>query len=113
MGATGAVVTTNELLKMTDEEDLKTASLLKAGVGAAVAIGAYELLRPTKEKGGPVYQGFSRSRSRSRSRSPSRHRSSSHASIASHASQHAKHHKHHDLEEIIGAFSLGRENYGR
>jgi hypothetical protein len=109
VGATGAVVAADELLKMTDEEDSKTASLLKAGVGAAVAIGAYELLRRAEEKGEPIYRGFSRSRSRSRSRSPSRHRSSSHAS---HSSQQVKHHKRHVLEEVIGAYSLGREILG-
>lgn len=112
VGATGAVVAADELLKMTDEEDSKTASLLKAGVGAAVAIGAYELLRRQEEKGEPIYHGFSRSRSRSQSRSPSRHRSSSHASQASHSSQQVKHHKRHVLEEVIGAYSLGRELLG-
>ncbi len=65
VGATGAVVAADELLKMADEEDSKTASLLKAGVGAAVAIGAYELLRRAEEKGEPIYHGFSRPRSRS------------------------------------------------
>lgn len=100
---------------MTDEEDSKTASLFKAGVGAAVVIGAYELLRRAEEKGEPIYHGFSRSRSRSQSRSPSRHRSSSHASRtsqASHSSQQVKHHKRHVLEEVIGAYSLGREILG-
>jgi hypothetical protein len=55
VGATGAVVAANELLKMTDEEDNKTASLLKAGVAAAVAVGAYELLKRAEEKGEPIY----------------------------------------------------------
>jgi hypothetical protein len=113
VGATGAVVAADELLKMTDEEDNKTASLLRASVGAAVAVGAYELLRRAEEKGEPVYRGFSRSRSRSRSRSPSQHRSRSHSN-ASHASQSSqvKHHKRHVLEEVIGAYSLGREILG-
>ncbi|PMD39362.1 hypothetical protein L207DRAFT_512452 [Hyaloscypha variabilis F] len=113
VGATGAVVAADELLKMTDEEDNKTASLLKAGVAAAVAVGAYELLKRAEEKGEPIYQSFSRSRSRSRSRSPTRHRSRSYsnASHASHSSQ-VPHHKRHVLEEVIGAYSLGREILG-
>jgi len=111
VGATGAVVAADELLKMTDEEDNKTASLLKAGVAAAVAVGAYELLKRAEESGEPVHRGFSRSRSRSRSRSPSRHRSSSLASNASQSSQ-VRHHKRHVLEEVIGAYSLGREILG-
>lgn len=112
VGATGAVVAADELLKMTDEDD-KTASLLKAGVAAAVAIGAYELVKRAEEKGEPIYRGFSRSRSRSKSRSPSRHRSRSHSN-ASHTSQSSqvKHHKRHVLEEIIGAYSLGRDILG-
>ncbi|KAE9381028.1 hypothetical protein N431DRAFT_538824 [Stipitochalara longipes BDJ] len=105
--STGAVVAADELLKMTDEEDNKTASLLKAGVAAAVAVGAYKLLRRAEEKGEPVYQGFSRSRS------PSRHRSRSYSN-ASHASQSSQipHHKRHVLEEVIGAYSLGKEILG-
>jgi hypothetical protein len=115
VGATGAVVAADELLKMTDEEDSKSASWLKAGVAAAVAVGAYELLRRAEENGEPIIRSFSRSRSRSRSRSPSQHRSSSHTSQASHtshSSQKVKHHKRHVLEEIIGAYSLGREILG-
>jgi hypothetical protein len=117
VGATGAVVAADELLKMTDEEDNKAASLLKAGVAAAVAVGAYELLKRAEEKGEPVYRGFSRSRSHSRSRSrstsPYRHGSRSHSN-ASRASQSSKvrHHKRHVLEEVIGAYSLGREILG-
>lgn len=115
VGATGVVVAADELLKMTDDEDSKSASWVKAGVAAAVAVGAYELLRRADERGEPINRSFSRSRSRSRSRSPTRHRSSSHASQASHAShtsQKIKHHKRHVMEEVIGAYSLGREILG-
>jgi hypothetical protein len=59
VGATGAVVAADQLLKMSsDDED---ASMLKAGVGAAVAIGAWELLRRTEEDGHPNRSGPNRS----------------------------------------------------
>jgi hypothetical protein len=111
VGATGAVVATDELLKMTNEEDDKTASMLKAGVGAAVAIGAWELLRRAEANGEPIRRGGS-SRSHSRSRSRSRSRSTSPNRSRSRSSQKIKHHKRHVLEEVIGAYSLGREILG-
>jgi hypothetical protein len=108
VGATGAVVAADQLLKMTDDEEDKTGHLLKASVGAAVAVGAWELLRRAEADGKPIrrYGDSSRSRSRSRSRSSSRNRSSSRSS------QKIKHHKRHVLEEVIGAYSLGREILG-
>jgi hypothetical protein len=51
VGATGVVFAADELLKMMNGEYSNTASLLKAAVGAAVAIGAYELRKRAEEKG--------------------------------------------------------------
>jgi hypothetical protein len=107
IGATGAVVTADQLLKMTDEEEDKTAHLLKAAIGAAVAVGAWELLRRAEADGKPIHLfNSSRSRSRSVSRSRSRNRSSSRSS------EKIRHHTRHVLEEVIGAYSLGREMLG-
>ena len=100
VGATGAVVAADQLLKLTDEDD-KSASLLKAGVGAAVAIGAWELLRRAEANGEPLRHRTSRSYSRSRSRSR-----------GGEGEKEVKHHKTHLMEEIIGAYSLGRKILG-
>jgi hypothetical protein len=44
-GATGAVIAVDQVIKSTEPDGNQMDHLLKAGVGAAVAIGAYELLR--------------------------------------------------------------------
>jgi len=79
-GATGAVL---------DAEEDKISHLIKAGAGAGVAIGAYEMLR-RKESGGSLPARFE---------SPS-------------PSLEQKHHHLHLIEEIIGAYSLGKELLG-
>jgi hypothetical protein len=50
IGASGAVEAINQLMKSADNhgDGKRTSHLVKAGVGAAVAIGAYELLKRGK-----------------------------------------------------------------
>jgi hypothetical protein len=119
-GATGAVYAINEIFKTLDPEDKDTTEhLVKGGIGAAVAIGAWELIR--RREAGEVgidhgYQGphngypirSVRYRSRSRSISPSRSRGSRSRS----SSSHIKHHGRHLAEEIVGAYALGKELLG-
>lgn len=119
-GATGAVYAINEIFKTLDPEDKDTTEhLVKGGIGAAVAIGAWELIRrgEAEESGidhrfqGPDHAYPIRSvryRSRSRSNSPSRSRGSRSRSLGSHI----KHHGRHLAEEIVGAYALGKELLG-
>jgi len=91
-GATGAVIAADQIAKSIDSEEHKVAHLSKAAIGAAVAIGAYELLR--RESEGQEVPHY-RHRSRSRSSSP-----------------HHEHHERHLAEEIVGAYGLGKELLG-
>lgn len=87
-GSVGAVIAVDQVMKTIDSEDHKTSHLFKASVGAAVAVGAYELLRRAEAGGEAIHP-------KPRSSSP-----------------HSKHHSRHILEEIIGAYSLGTELMG-
>jgi hypothetical protein len=100
IGATGAALATDQVIKSIESDDDRMDHLIKAGVGAAVAIRAYEMLR----------------RERERSASPTRDRrhsvsSSMHSRLSSKASN-PPHHDRHILEEIISAYSLGKELLG-
>jgi hypothetical protein len=100
IGATGAVVATDQVIKSMDsEEDNQLDHLLKAGVGAAVAIGAYELLRRAEL-------------SRESSAGERRHSTSSSHSRPNTSSSNPPHHSRHLLEEVIGAYTLGKELLG-
>ncbi|PVH69434.1 hypothetical protein DL98DRAFT_522189 [Cadophora sp. DSE1049] len=109
IGATGAVIATDQLLEATDpDHEDKTRHLVKASIGAAVAIGAWELYR----RGEQNEKRRSRSLSRSRSITRSVSRSRSGGRPRSPSSKRIKHHKRHVLEEIVGAYSLGKELLG-
>jgi hypothetical protein len=99
VGATGAIISTDQVIKSTNSEDDKLDHLLKAGIGAAVAIGAYELLR--RAENGPES-------------SPDHHQHSSSSSHSrpSSSSPKSTHHTRHLFEEIIGAYTLGKELLG-
>jgi hypothetical protein len=91
-GATGAVIAADQITKSITSEDHKVSHLSKAAIGAAVAVGAYELLRrQSEEKETPRHQHHPRSRS---------------------SSPHHEHHERHLAEEIIGAYGLGKELLG-
>lgn len=89
IGATGAVVATDQAIKFVEH-------LLKARIGAAVAIGAYEVLRRAEldPKASPGQHHHSSSSSQSR-------RGSNSSGLP--------HHSRHIFEEIIGAYTLGKE----
>ncbi len=100
IGATGAVVATDQVMKSLDPEDHQLDHFLKAGIGAAVAVGAYEMLRraelsPEASPGHHHHQSNSSSRSRRGSNSSN-----------------PEHHGRHLVEEIIGAYNLGKELLG-
>lgn len=100
IGATGAVMAADQVAKSMDREDNdQLEHLLKAGVGAAVAIGAYELLRRAELRSD--YSAGER-----------RHSSSSSRSRRDSNSSNPPHHKRHLLEEAIGAYTLGKELLG-
>jgi hypothetical protein len=96
IGATGAVVATDQTIEFMDSEDNHLVHLLKAGIGAAVAIGAYEMLRHAEldPEASPVQHHHPSSSSRSRRGSNS---------------SGSSHHSRHIFEEIIGAYTLGKE----
>jgi hypothetical protein len=96
IGATGAVVATDQAIKFMDSEDDQVEHLLKARIGAAVAIGAYEVLRRAEldPKASPGQHHHSSSSSQSRRGSNS---------------SGSPHHSRHIFEEIIGAYTLGKE----
>ncbi|KAH6716487.1 hypothetical protein BKA61DRAFT_574283 [Leptodontidium sp. MPI-SDFR-AT-0119] len=111
IGATGAVIATDQFLKAVDQDhEDKTAHIVKGSIGAAIAIGAWEMYKQQEEKGGRRSSSISRSRSRSANRSRSRPRSS--GRDRSRSSERVKHHKRRMLEEIIGAYALGKELLG-
>jgi hypothetical protein len=140
VAAGGAVLAANELMKTGEDadQDKKTSHLIKAAACAAIAVGAYEILNRQRREGastnesreivgtnemalshwGPLYEETDqgcrprrhqhhqrRSLSRSRSRSHSRSRS---------RSRHGREsgHTRRLVEELAGAYSLGRELLG-
>ncbi|KAF4631135.1 hypothetical protein G7Y89_g6999 [Cudoniella acicularis] len=119
LGATGAVLAADQLVKTIDSTEHKTSHLVKAGIGAAVAVGAWELLRRAEADGSPYkypLRGRSVSRSRSefssRSQSRSRTRSRSRSRGYERKKKEGKHHDRQLVEEIIGAYSVGKELLG-
>jgi hypothetical protein len=103
IGATGAVFAADQAIKSMDSEDDQLDHILKAGVGAAVAIGAYELLRRAELHSKSTSGDHSIHNDRGRRHSSSR--SSSHSS-------NPPHHKRHMFEEMLGAYNLGKELMG-
>ncbi|CZR68883.1 uncharacterized protein PAC_18784 [Phialocephala subalpina] len=121
VGATSTIVAADQLLHAIDPHEDKTSHLVKAGIGAAIAIGAFELLRQQNEKDNvergsrQLRRSGSYERSQSRSPSPSRSGPRSPTGSGSRSrslSSHIPHHKRHIVEEIIGAYSLGKELLG-
>jgi hypothetical protein len=118
--ATAGVYAGDHLLKATDPEENTQAHLVKAGIAAVVAIGAFELLRRaeaqselSKSHEDPY---SSSSHLRSRSVSPSdgvydRERDTA-LTVRRSGSTDVKHHKAHFVEEVIGAYALGKELLG-
>lgn len=106
--AAAAVYGTDHLLKATDPHEDATKEMAKAAIAAAVAVGAFELVRRAEAKGDTDYYR------RSRSWLPdnrSRERSKSH-DASGHSSGEVRHHKAHFAEELIGAYALGKELLG-
>jgi len=105
IGATGAVIAADQFLKAVDQDhEDKTKHIVKGSIGAAIAIGAWEMYKQQEERGERRSRSMSRSRSRSVNRSMSRSRSPS--------SERVKHHKRRMFEEIVGAYALGKELLG-
>jgi hypothetical protein len=99
-GATGAVVATDQITKSLKSKNDQLEHLVRAGIGAAVAIGAYEMLR----RGGKDDGSRTSQRRHSASSNSSRQSSSS--------SSNPSDHNPHMVEEIIGAYPLGKELLG-
>src|SRR6266536_4339296 len=85
VGASGAVLAIDQIMKSMDSKEHQTSHLVKAGIGAAVALGAYQLLKDDETNGRKRRPSISSSKSGSRSRS---------------TSPRAKHHDSHLFEEI-------------
>ncbi|KAH8646507.1 hypothetical protein BGZ60DRAFT_233342 [Tricladium varicosporioides] len=115
VGVTGAVIAADQIKKTIESEEHKTSHAVKAAIGAAVAIGAWEMLRRADAEGKeyefPIRRSRSRSRGRELSRSPSRSDSESRSRSRS-KSKKGKHHDRQLIEEIIGAYSVGKEMLG-
>jgi hypothetical protein len=94
VGATGAVLAIDQVEHTIDSEEHRLNHALKAAIGAAVAIGAYELLR-RNDNSAKQPNGQPKLKSRTRSSSP-----------------HPKHHDRDLAEEVIGAYALGKELLG-
>jgi hypothetical protein len=99
IGASGAVVATDQVIKSMYSEDDQFEHLLKAGIGAAVAIGAYEKLRRGELSPEASAGHHHHSNSSSRSRRDD--------NLSTHP-----HNTRHIFEEIIGAYTLGKELLG-
>jgi hypothetical protein len=121
--ATAGVYAGDHLLKATDPDENAQAHLVKAGIAAIVAIGAFELLRraeaqsklsnPSKSHEN-LYSSSHHLRSRSVSPSDGvydRERDTT-LTIRRSGSTDVKHHKAHFAEEVIGAYALGKELLG-
>ncbi|KAE8356866.1 hypothetical protein BDV28DRAFT_144779 [Aspergillus coremiiformis] len=138
VAAGGAVYAADQLIKSFDDDDddsSTTSHLLKAAVGAAVAVGALEMLnhdehlpsyrRLFKKK----YEGHSSSHEHSRSykeedvhteagaevtdtRLVRKEQRSGSSSRSSSVSSHESGHKRRLAEELIGAYSLGKQLLG-
>ncbi|GAB1200030.1 hypothetical protein APSETT444_009390 [Aspergillus pseudonomiae] len=133
VAAGGTVYAADQLVKSFDKDDEDTTShLLKAAVGAAVAVGALEMLNKDgtglpsyrelfKEK----YVGHSSKHEHRSSHEEDvdtstevadrrlvRHKGSSSSSRSSSVSSHESGHKRRLAEELIGAYSLGKQLLG-
>ena len=93
-GATGAVLAIDQVEQAIDSEEHQLNHALKAAIGAAVAIGAYELLRHN-DNSAKQPNGQPKPKSTTKSGSP-----------------HPKHHDRHLAEEVMGAYALGKELLG-
>lgn len=93
--ATGAVLAADQIMKSINSEEHAVSHLVKAGIGPAEAIGAYELLLRAQNEDNASGNGSHVSGHSSRSASP-----------------HSRHHDRHLAEEIIGAYGLGKELLG-
>jgi len=96
-GATGAVVAVDQIAKGLESEDHTVSHLSKAAVSAAVAIGAYELLRKQREEEHDDQH---------------HHHHHHHRDISPASDVTRPPHDHHLVKEIIGAYGLGKELMG-
>lgn len=139
VGAGGAVYAADQLVKCFEDDDESTTShLMKASVGAAVAVGAYEMLSKDN-KSLPAYRSlfkkkyshhhhheaekatseeeersrYSVEHERTEKQLVRRERSSSLSSSASSSSaEEESGHKRRLAEELVGAYSLGKQLLG-
>jgi hypothetical protein len=95
IGATGAIYAGDQIIHSIESEDNKLNHAVKAAIGAAVAIGAYELLRRNDIASSKQPNGRPRPKTTGRSNSPR-----------------PKHHDRHLAEEVLGAYALGKELLG-
>jgi hypothetical protein len=95
VGATGAVLALDQAEHAIDSEEHQLNHALKAAIGAAVAIGAYELLHRDDTASKKQPNGHSKPKPTTQSGSP-----------------HLKHHDRHLAEEVLGAYYLGKELLG-
>lgn len=105
-GATGLVIATDQGFKSVEDEKHRLEHIIKAGVGAAVAIGAYEMLRRAEHD-----PKSSAGDHPNRHHHEHRHSNSSSSGSNSHSSN-PPHHTRHLVEEIIGLYALGKELMG-
>ncbi|RHZ60719.1 uncharacterized protein CDV56_108647 [Aspergillus thermomutatus] len=133
VAAGGAVYAANQLVKSFEEDDKSMTQHLKAGVGAAVAIGALEMLN--KEDGSlltyrkllhKTYEtscpNWSHSRERHENSFPEQEESKRHlmrrervshsSSWSSSVLSNESGHNCHLVEELVGAYSLGKQLLG-
>jgi hypothetical protein len=94
IGATGAIVAIDQVEHAIDSEEHQLNHALKAAVGAAVAIGAFELLRRDDNS---AKQSNKQPKPKSTARS---------------GSPRPEHHDRHLVEEVLGAYALGKELLG-
>jgi hypothetical protein len=95
IGATGAVYAEDQIIHSIESEDHKLTHALKAAIGAAVAVGAYELLRRDDKASSKHPHGQPQSKTRHKS-----------------DPLEPEHHHRHLAEEVLGAYALGKEMLG-
>jgi hypothetical protein len=106
-------VAVDQIMKTFSSEEHKTQHAVKAAIGTAVAIGAFELLRREEEK--ERQGGRRRSSSGHRRSSSVRRRSSSvqrWGSSSRSRSPSPRNHFRHLAEEVLGAYGVGKEMMG-
>ena len=99
VAATGAVLALDQVEHAIDDEEDKLGHAIKAAIGAAVAIGAWELLRGDDKASSKQPNGQPKPKPKPKPKTGS-------------GSPQPKHHDIHLAEEVIGAYALGRELLG-